>query len=85
MHRLAKDAQKWAELRRILKDQVREAKKFVTDYCQRYNANRTPKDIELLTNKFEVKVNDRIGQLDQTVRDLLQIVSIVNHSFDQFI
>lgn len=76
MHRLAKDAQKWAELRSILKDQVHEAKKLVIDYHQRYNANQTPKDIERLS-KFEDKVNDRISHLDQTVRDLLQIMSVV--------
>ena len=79
--RLAKDAQKYTEFRSILQSQVREAKKFVTDYCQRYNANKIPKDIELLTDEFEFSVNNRIGQLDQTVRDLLQIVSIMHLSF----
>jgi hypothetical protein len=85
MHRLAKDAQKWAELRDILQGQVREIKKFVTDYCQRYNANQIPKDLELVTDGFELDVNNRIRQLDQTVTDLLQIVSIMNHSLEKFI
>lgn len=75
---LANDAQKWAELRSILKDQVREARKFVRAYCQRYNANNVPKDLDnLLTNELESEVSNRIGQLDQIVRDLLQIVSIM--------
>ena len=74
MRRLAKDAQKWAELRRILQDQIRTARKFVVDYCQRYDANRTPKEVQRL-DEFEVDVTNRISQLDQTVRELLQIVS----------
>jgi hypothetical protein len=77
MHRLAKDAQKWAELRRILQDQIRGARKFVADYCQCYNANQTPKDVQQL-DEFEINVNNRIRELDQTVRDLLQIVRIVD-------
>ncbi|PQE15320.1 ankyrin repeat-containing protein [Rutstroemia sp. NJR-2017a BVV2] len=70
---LAKDALEWTELRSILQGQVREAKKFVLDYCQRYNANEIPKDLEALIDEFAHSVNNRIGQLDQTVRDLLQI------------
>jgi hypothetical protein len=85
MHRLAKDAQKWAELRNILQGQVREAKKFLTDYYQRYNSNQIPKDLELLIDEFEVGVNNRIIQLDQTVRDLLQIVSIMDRSLEKLI
>jgi hypothetical protein len=81
MHRLAKDAQKWAELRCMLQDHIDEARNFVADYCLRYNANKIPKDIRQLTDEFELNVNNRINQLDQTVRDLLQIVSIVDYSF----
>lgn len=78
MHRLAKDAQNLAEPRRILQDQIREAREFVADYCPRYNANKTPKDVQQL-DEFEVEVNSRLKQLDQTVRDLLQIVSVVDY------
>ncbi|KAK4233010.1 hypothetical protein C8A03DRAFT_19825 [Achaetomium macrosporum] len=73
MHRLAKDAQTWAELRDTLQGQVCEADKFFTSYCQRYNANRIPNDLELLIDRFESDVSDRIRGLDQTVKDLLQI------------
>lgn len=76
MHRLANDAQKWAEIRIILEDQVAVARKFVADYGHRYNANQIPKDLQQSIDEFEVNVNGRISQLDQTVRDLLQIVSI---------
>ncbi|KAI1126704.1 ankyrin repeat-containing domain protein [Nemania abortiva] len=71
MHHLAKDAQKCAELRDILDDQVHEAKRFITDYYRRYHADQTP-DLEVL-NDFERVVSNQIGKLDQTVRDLLQI------------
>ncbi|KAI0509403.1 hypothetical protein F5B22DRAFT_328250 [Xylaria bambusicola] len=73
MRRLAKDAQKWVELRSILQDQVRGAKEFVTDYCQYFNANNTPEDLQSVIEEFEQNTNTRIGQLDQTSRDLLQI------------
>lgn len=73
---LANDAQKLAELRNILHDQVRAAEQFVKDYCRYYNANKIPKGLlEELVDEFELVVNKRIGQLDQVVRDLLQIVS----------
>jgi hypothetical protein len=36
---------------------------------------RTPKDIQQVIGKFERRISDRIDELDQTVRDLLQIVS----------
>lgn len=75
---LANDAQKWAELRSILRNQVYDAKKFVTNYCQLYYANQIPKDLELLLDDFELDVNNHLGQLDQIVRDLLQIVSMAH-------
>ncbi|KAA8641770.1 uncharacterized protein ATNIH1004_010709 [Aspergillus tanneri] len=70
---LASDAQKWTELRTILLSQAREARKFVNDYCQYYNVNSIPKELMLLIDEFELSINNQIGQLDQTVRDLLQI------------
>jgi hypothetical protein len=82
MHHLARDAQKWAERRNILQDQVHEAEKFVTDYCRRYNGNQTLKDLKSSIHEFEANISKRIDQLDQTVRDLLQIVSIVDFSLE---
>lgn len=65
----------------MLKDHIGETRNFVADYSQRYNTNQIPKDIQQLTDEFEVNINSRISKLDQTVRDLLQIVSIVDYSF----
>lgn len=73
MRRLARDAKKWAELRRILQTQFRAARKFATDYCRRYNANQTSKYLQKL-EEFESEISSQIGQLDQTVKELLQIV-----------
>ncbi|KAL7953705.1 hypothetical protein V8C34DRAFT_317924 [Trichoderma compactum] len=71
---LAKDAQKLADLRSMLASQTSEAEKFIKDYCLRYNANRIPPGLlELLKSDIELGVRKRIEELDQTVRDLLNI------------
>lgn len=44
-------------------------------YSQRYNENQSQKDMLRVIGEFESKVSNRIHELDQTVRDLLQIVS----------
>jgi hypothetical protein len=72
---LANDAQRWTKFRGSLQDQVRRAQKFAMEYSQRYNENKTPKDMQQVISEFESRVSDRINELDQTVRDLLQIVS----------
>lgn len=35
-----KDAQKWTELRSILRDQVHIARGFAVEYCRRYNGDK---------------------------------------------
>jgi hypothetical protein len=72
---LANDAQKWAQFRSSLQDQVRVAQKFSVEYGQRYNENWTSKDMQQVIGEFESRVGDRINELDQTVRGILQIVS----------
>lgn len=75
MRRLARDAKKWAELRRVLQTQFRVARKFATDYCRRYNTNQISKYVQQL-DKFESEISGQIDQLDRTVRELLQIVRL---------
>ncbi|KAF2188018.1 hypothetical protein K469DRAFT_567803, partial [Zopfia rhizophila CBS 207.26] len=70
--RLAEDAREWTNLRRILKDQVNTAGNFAVDYCYRYNENKGLEDLKGVIDGFADTVSDRISQLDQTVRDLLQ-------------
>jgi hypothetical protein len=73
---LAKDAQKLANLRAIIVSQTSEAETFIRDYCLHYNANQIPQSlIGLLKHDIEIGITNRIGNLDQTVRDLLTIVS----------
>lgn len=72
---LAKDAQKWAEFRSSLQAQVHKANDFAREYGQRYNKIQISKDTQQVIEEFESGVNDRLNELDQTVRDLLQIVS----------
>lgn len=79
MRRLAKDAQKWTELRSLLQNHTDVAQKFVADYSERYNANQFPKDLQHSVNEFKVKTSRRIDQLDQTIRDLLQFVCFRFH------
>lgn len=75
MRRLAKDAQKWTELRSIMQDHADSAERFGVYYCERYNANKIPEELHKSVNELKVKVSGRINQLDQTIRDLLQFVS----------
>jgi hypothetical protein len=77
IHRLAEDAYKWAKLRNILQDQVYTARKFAVDYSHRYNASEALEDLRESIDGFADDVNHRINQLDQIVRDLLQLVSLL--------
>ncbi|KAH6884162.1 ankyrin repeat-containing domain protein [Thelonectria olida] len=70
---LAKDAQKWAELRDDLRDQVEAALKFARVYCRKYNKSIGLKTTEQAINDLNNHVTARLDKLDQTVRDLLQV------------
>ncbi|EED14695.1 ankyrin repeat-containing protein, putative [Talaromyces stipitatus ATCC 10500] len=72
MRRLAKDAQKWTELRSILQNQADVAQNFIVEYCERYNANHVPDELQQSVDELKVKIGHRISHLDQTIRDLLQ-------------
>uniref|UniRef100_A0A093V638 Serine/threonine-protein phosphatase 6 regulatory ankyrin repeat subunit B n=1 Tax=Talaromyces marneffei PM1 TaxID=1077442 RepID=A0A093V638_TALMA len=72
MRRLARDAQKWTELRSILQDHTDVAQKFIVEYSERYHANQFPIDLQRTVNEFKVDISRRLDQLDQTIRDLLQ-------------
>jgi len=72
IHRLAEDAQIFTELRSILQGQVHTAKKFAAGHRHLHNEDKRLKDVEGVIDGFGGNVNNRISQLDQTVRDLLQ-------------
>lgn len=72
---LAKDAQKLAGLHAIIVGQTSEAETFIRDYCLHYNANQIPQNLlGLLKHDIELDITNRIGNFEQTVRDLLTIV-----------
>jgi hypothetical protein len=65
----------WINLRSRLQDQVEYARRFAAEYCNRHN------DIGALENflqriaMFSDHVNQKISQLDDTSKGLIQIVS----------
>ena len=72
--RLAQNARIWADLRKILKEQTRTAQKFASNYTFRYNGNQGYDEVDLLLSDFTTTIGGRLDGLDQTVRDLLQLV-----------
>jgi hypothetical protein len=78
INHLADDAQKWGELRRHLQGQVRTAREFAEDHCRRYNGDIGLEDVRKAVEGFRDDVIGRIDHLDQTVRDLLQIVGTLS-------
>ncbi|KAF1936893.1 hypothetical protein EJ02DRAFT_386559, partial [Clathrospora elynae] len=71
--RLAQNARTWTELRRTLKGHVITAENFANEYCYRHNGNRIRHDIKHLIPHFAAEVGARIDNLDQNVRDILQL------------
>lgn len=74
------DAEKWIELRSILRDQVNAAKKFPTEYSgyiRRDYENEALKDLEETIGSFGENVRKRIKQLDEVSQSLIEIVSIL--------
>ena len=74
IHHLAEDLKEWAELRKAFKGQIRSARKFVSDYCHCCYQDDNEKDMKAPIDKFEAEIGERIDELDQTVKDLLQFV-----------
>ncbi|OAF62704.2 hypothetical protein VC83_01210 [Pseudogymnoascus destructans] len=68
---LAKDAQTLAGHHNFLQDQVATAKEFAKE-SGGYREDNALKDLQNVIDGFAYDVNNRIKQLDQTIRDLLQ-------------
>lgn len=80
IHRLAEDAKEWARLRVILQGQIQVARDFSAEHCRRYNADKG-KVVQRALDSFSDEVGSQLDQLDQTVKDLLQLVSFVAYAF----
>ena len=72
--RLAQNAQTWANLRKILKEQTKTAQEFASSYAFRYNGIQGSDEMDMLLSDFATTIGGRLDGLDQTVRDLLQLV-----------
>lgn len=71
---LAKDAQQWAMLRKVLRGQVSSANEFAEEYCRRYDQGRGLSVMQAAIDRLSGQVTDQIDRLEQTVKDLLQLV-----------
>jgi signal transduction histidine kinase len=76
--RLAQNAQTWANLRKILKEQTKTAQEFASSYTFRYNGIQGSDEMDMLLSDFTTTIGGRLDGLDQTVRDLLQLVRSVS-------
>jgi hypothetical protein len=70
-----------AQLRSDFKVQLQSAQKFGVDYCSKYDDNGGRRTMQPKIDQFAVDVNEQFNQLDQTVKELLQFVSTLNHYF----
>lgn len=68
----------------FLQDQVATAKEIAKE-SGGYDEDNAVKDLQSAIDDFSNDINHRIKQLDQTVRDLLQFVSIIIIIFNKFI
>jgi hypothetical protein len=72
-----KDAEKWIQLRRSLRQQIDAARKFQREYSGRHYENEGLGNLEKTIDNFEKNVIQRITQLDKVSESLIQIVSIL--------
>lgn len=52
IHRLAENAQTWAELRNVLRDQGHTARQFAIEHCHRYYGDKGLKDVREVVDGF---------------------------------
>ncbi|KAK4119368.1 hypothetical protein N657DRAFT_554230, partial [Parathielavia appendiculata] len=74
IRQLAKDAQMLAHHHTVLQFQITKAKEIAKE-VQSYHQISAQDELQNAVVDFADKVNDRIKQLDQTLRDILQFVS----------
>jgi hypothetical protein len=65
----------------MVRDQTRAARNFVVEYCSHYDQDHGSRIMQEALDDFKDEVNDRISGLEQTVKDLLQLVRITLVSF----
>ncbi|KAK2812205.1 hypothetical protein FQN50_001563 [Emmonsiellopsis sp. PD_5] len=71
-----RDAQKWAEFRTYLRDQINGARKFSREYSRRYNEGRALDYLLTEIDDFSEEISTKISQLDELSNDLIRVVSM---------
>lgn len=71
---LAKDAQIWARLRTMHKFQIDSFKREYITFCRNYRQGDHREVTMRAIDDFFSRIADRLAKLDQTTRDLLQLV-----------
>jgi hypothetical protein len=59
-----------------LRGQISSARAFVAEYCRTYDEDKGEAGMRAAIDGFANEVYEQIGRLDQTVKDLLQFVSL---------
>lgn len=81
---MADDACTWIDFRAALRNQVRVAKDFAEEHHPQYINDQELQCMQDAIGKLSDDVESRLNALDQTVRDLLQFVSIAaTHNFGE--
>ncbi|KAH6848201.1 hypothetical protein B0I37DRAFT_376943 [Chaetomium sp. MPI-CAGE-AT-0009] len=70
---LARDALKLAELRKTWRSQVDYANAHAAEHCRHHSDSKGHHRVQSAIDRFESGVSTRIIQLDQTLKDLLQL------------
>ncbi|KAH7127934.1 ankyrin repeat-containing domain protein [Dactylonectria estremocensis] len=73
IHRLAEDAQKWLDLRLMLRDHIQAADELAILYFRHFNGGDGLNQVQSALQRLEVQVNRRLNTLDQITRDLVQL------------
>ena len=77
IHELAEDALILARLRSALRVYVRSARNFVAEYCRLYDQKNGSTIMNAAIDQYENEINEQIKSLDQTVKEILQLVIIL--------
>lgn len=76
VHDLARDAKVWSSLRYHLRDHVHYMNEFTKGYLRFSGINYNEGKLLVDISEFEATIHERMNSLDQTLRDLLQFVSL---------
>lgn len=68
------DAQKWTQLRRLLKTHIDSATQFSAEYTRKSSEIAFLKDVKRALDYLRVVINEQLDMLDETSPNLIEIV-----------